>query len=548
MKAVVKFLPIIVLAGLMICKVDALIAAPIAVIVAIFVARGTDGIKFAQAQEAAIESVTGIVVALFILMFAYAMANSFMSTGVGAAVIRIALELGVTGRTVAIVALITTGVLSVATGTSWGTFAACAPIFLWLSYFVGAGAAQETVLLTLCATAGGACFGDAIGLISDCTIVSSGIHQVQVTDRFRNQGVWAIICFVITAVVVYFVGLANGLSSDAVDPAQAFSKIDATTIAFLSEEKPAAVDLLAQVAASSGHVTENMYQTFGEGFQDLVAMGGIPYYMGIPLVIVIGLAIVGLNTFVCIGSGILSSYILGIFCGTVDPSITWEDGGLAGGTMDYLTNIVMAGFADAGSWVIVMMMWVAAFGGIMRAMNAFEPLAKLIAKISGSVKQLMFWNGCLCLIGNAILSDEMAQIVTIGPITKGIVEDNVVASEEDQYRLRLRNATFASSMGVFGSQLIPWHVYLAYYVGISIGVFPIAEEVLGHPLTQTDIIGQNFMAMIAVASLLLLTLTGADRLIPGFSLPKEPDVYLKKKADKYEKKTPKTKTKAKATA
>ncbi len=550
MKAVVKFLPIIILAGLMICKVDALIAAPIAVIVAIFVARGTDGLKFAQTQEAAIESVTGIVVALFILMFAYAMANSFMSTGVGAAVIRIALELGVTGRTVAIVALLTTGVLSVATGTSWGTFAACAPIFLWLSYFVGAGQAQETVLLTLCSTAGGACFGDAIGLISDCTIVSSGIHQVEVTDRFKNQGIWAIICFVITAVIVYFLGVANGLSSDAVDPSQAFSRIDQGTVAFLATEKPAAVDLLSQVAASSGQVTDSMHQTFDavtEGrFNELVAMGGIPYYMGIPLLIVIGLAIAGLNTFVCIGSGILSSYILGIFCGTVDPSLYFQDGKLAGGTMDYLSGIVMAGFADAGSWVIVMMMWVAAFGGIMRSMNAFDPLAKLIAKISGSVKQLMFWNGCLCLIGNAILSDEMAQIVTIGPITKGIVEDNVVCSEEDHYKLRLRNATFASSMGVFGSQLIPWHVYLAYYVGIAMGVFPIAEELFGRPITQTDVISQNVMAMVAVLSLLLLTITGADKFIPGFRLPREPEVYLKKKADKYEKQAPKKKAKATA--
>ena len=34
-------------------------------------------------------------------------------------------------------------------------------------------------------------------------------------------------------------------------------------------------------------------------------------------------------------------------------------------TMDYL-NMMMGGFASAGGWVIVMMMWVAAFGGIMK--------------------------------------------------------------------------------------------------------------------------------------------------------------------------------------
>ena len=36
------------------------------------------------------------------------------------------------------------------------------------------------------------------------------------------------------------------------------------------------------------------------------------------------------------------------------------------------------------------------------------------------------------------------------------------------------------------------------------------------------------MAMVAVGSLLILTLTGLDRFIPFFKLPAEPDVRLKK--------------------
>ena len=66
-----------------------------------------------------------------------------------------------------------------------------------------------------------------------------------------------------------------------------------------------------------------------------------------------------------------------------------------------------------------------------------------------------------------LLPDEMAQIVTIGPIIREMVEENVEGSEEDMYTLRLRNATFSDAMGVFGSQLIPWHVYIAFYMGIA---------------------------------------------------------------------------------
>ena len=129
------------------------------------------------------------------------------------------------------------------------------------------------------------------------------------------------------------------------------------------------------------------------------------------------------------------------------------------------------------------------------------------------------------MAGNAILSDEMAQIVTIGPIIKDITEENVEGSEEDMYKLALRNATFGDAMGVFGSQLIPWHVYLGFYVGIAANVFPLYE------FANTDFIKFNFMAMIAVASLLLLTLTGADKFIPLFKMPREPQVHLKKNLD-----------------
>ena len=79
MKAIIKFIPVIVLAGLMISGQDALVAAPVAAIAAVVIARLTEGIKFQQCITAATKSVSNITVALFILMFAYAMASAFMS-------------------------------------------------------------------------------------------------------------------------------------------------------------------------------------------------------------------------------------------------------------------------------------------------------------------------------------------------------------------------------------------------------------------------------------------------------------------------------------
>ena len=480
-----KFTPVFLMAGLMIMKVDALIAAPLAAVWAAVVAVITDRLSFNEIVDCAVENVKEMQLVFFILMVAYAMAEAFMSTGVAAAIINIALSLGMTAKTVAVTGFLVTCILSIATGTSWGTFAACAPIFLWLNHIVGGN-----ILLTTAAIAGGACFGDNIGLISDTTVVSSGIQRVEVIKRIRHQGVWSAICLVLAAITIFMFSL--NLSGTTASATEAINQIPKEVWANLEEARPSAVTLLNQVQE------------------------GVPMYMIVPLIVVLAAAIKGLPTLACLGMGIICSLVFGLFAGTIE-------------SVPSFLESMKAGFADAGSWVIVMMMWVAAFGGIMSKINAFAPLSNLVSKISQNVRQLMFWNGMLSILGNAALSDEMAQIVTIGPIMKELTDNNVVASEEDMYTLRLRNATFGDALGVFGSQLIPWHVYMTFYVGIATAVYPLYEFV------AIDIIKYNFMAMIAVVSVLLLTLTGLDRLIPLFKLPSEPDVYLKKNAYKYEK-------------
>ncbi len=140
----------------------------------------------------------------------------------------------------------------------------------------------------------------------------------------------------------------------------------------------------------------------------------------------------------------------------------------------------------------------------------------------------MFANSILCLLGDAALSDEMAQIVTIGPIIRGITEENVVGSKKDMYTLALGNVTFSDVMGVLGSQLIPWHCYMGFFPGISASLYPLATGI-----TAGDIISHNYFSMIAVASMLIPTFTGWDRYIPLFKLPAEPQVYLKSEAARF---------------
>jgi len=481
--AAFKFLPLIVFAAMVIVfKLDLLLAAPIATFSAICVYMILYRSDFDKAFGQCLKSVKSIVLIFFILMFAYGVAECFMATGVGASLINIALQMGVTARTIAPVALIVTCLLSIATGSSWGTFAACAPIFLWLNHLVGGHQ-----LLTLCSIAGGSCFGDNIGMISDVTVLACGMQDVKIIDRLKHQLVWAFASLLIAVVAITLVGVfAYDLPNTQGDVAAAISQIPEEARMALAEERPSALTLLEQVEK------------------------GVPFFMVIPLIIVIALSFMKFHTMICLAAGMVSSLICGLFAGTCNMS-------------DWLNELLLVGFGDAGSWVIVMMIWVSAFGGIMNSMNAFAPLAKLVVNISRNVQQLMGWCGVLCLAGNAALADEAAQVATMSPIIRDVVERNVECEdEESSYKLRLRLATFTSAMGIYGSQMIPWHCFPVFFAGIASAVYPLAS------FTPVDVIGHNYLSFIVVGSLLVLTFTGLDRFVPMLALPGKDKVRLRK--------------------
>lgn len=481
--SIIKFVPLFVFALLVIVfKLDLLVAAPIATLVATFIYILIYHSNFEHSFQHGINAAKNIMLIFFILMFAYGVAECFMATGVGASLILLALKLGVTARTIAPVAMIVTCLLSVATGSSWGTFAACAPIFLWLNHLIGGD-----VILTVCAIAGGSCFGDNIGMISDVTVLSCGMQDVKIIDRIKHQMALCVGCLLVSLVIYYVAGLH--LPNVQGDTQAALSAIPQDAIEALLKERPSAVLLLEQVRV------------------------GIPYYMVIPMLVVVVLSFLGLHTLLCLGFGMLSSLILGSLAGTVDIS-------------SWLNEMLFVGFSDAGGWVIVMMMWVAAFGGIMNAMNAFDPLAKGVVKMSRNVHQLMGWCGVICLLGNVALADEAAQIATMSPIIRKIVEKNVeTENEKDAYTLRLRLATFTSSMGIYGSELIPWHCFPVFFASIANAVYPIREG----GFSSMDIISRNYLSFLIVGSILLLTFTGWDKIVPGFALPKT--ARLKKTKD-----------------
>lgn len=440
MKALIKFLPIIVFALLIaVVGCDVMIAAMISTFCALFIAMPFTHKKFGEVFEVGVEGAKVSMSVLFIVMIAYAVAEVFLATGVGASIINIALDFGISARSVALVGFLVTCVLSVATGTSWGTFAACAPVFLWLNYIVGGN-----LILTISSIVGGCAFGDNLGLISDTTVMSSGLQGVQIPDRIRHQGVWSLGCLVLSAICIF--AFSINLSSATGNPLEAIDSITPEAWTTLEEERPSAVLLLEQVQQ------------------------GVPVYMVIPVAFIVISALCKVTTMACLGGGIVTALILGLIAGTIPD-------------LDTFFNVyIYDGMASAGGWAVIIIMWISAFAGIMRSMNAFEPIYILILKVSKKVRHMMTCNALFCILVNLAFGDESSEIVATGPILRELVEENVDGSEEDIYKLKLRNAAFADALGIYSAQFIPWHACVVFYLSIANAVFPL------HTFTHLELI------------------------------------------------------------
>lgn len=143
--------------------------------------------------------------------------------------------------------------LGTATGTSVGTITALVPIAVGLASESGL-----SVPMMLGACVGGAMFGDNLSMISDTTIAATKTQGCALKDKFRVNFYIALPAAAITLVIFLLVGWGNGAAVE-----------------------PRAVEFVKVL----------------------------------PYVLVLALAIIGVNVFLTLTIGIFSAGIIGLFCG-----------------------------------------------------------------------------------------------------------------------------------------------------------------------------------------------------------------------------------------
>ncbi|MDY0131902.1 MAG: Na+/H+ antiporter NhaC family protein [Desulforegulaceae bacterium] len=245
--------------------------------------------------------------------------------------------------------------ISTAMGTSMGTIAAVAPIAL--------GIAQKTgIPLPLMAgtVLGGAMFGDNLSIISDTTIAATRTQGCNMRDKFKMNIFIALPAAIITILYLFFA--KSGTSS-------------------------------------------------------VVPIGDYNFFQVIPYIVILVMAVSGINVFVTLFTGIILAGILGFF--TVDTYnllIFSKDiyGGFTSMQEIFLLSMLIGGLSAL----------MKKDGGLNFVSSKIEKMIKFFSKGGKSNKAAELGIGLMAFFTNLCTANNTVSIIVTGSVAREIAENN----------------------------------------------------------------------------------------------------------------------------
>jgi Na+/H+ antiporter NhaC len=165
---------------------SALIAAGLAV--------GFKALTLTESIDALISGVRAMVLAIFVLVLAWAIGKVMGDLKAGAYVASL-IGGAIPAWTLATLTFLLAALMALATGTSWGTMAVLFPIVIPVAaQHMGAPGFEDLLIGVSSAVLAGAVFGDHCSPISDTTVLSSIACSSDHVDHTRTQAPYAIVC------------------------------------------------------------------------------------------------------------------------------------------------------------------------------------------------------------------------------------------------------------------------------------------------------------------------------------------------------------------
>lgn len=315
-----------------------------AIIVAFIMFKGTIDEKFSDFAKGAGEE------NILIMLIVYLLAGAFSTVAGAMGGVSSTVNLFLTFVPVQFLLagmFVISAFLATATGTSMGTISALVPIVVGVA---GTAGLQMPVALGACI--GGAMFGDNLSVISDTTIAATRTQGCEMKDKFRVNGLIAAPAAIITVILLVIFAPSTGVAD------------------------------------------------LGELSFEIIKV--------VPYILVLVLALVGLNVFLVLTIGIFSAGIIGLVGGEL--------------TVVSFAQNIYSGFTGMFEVFCLSLL----MGGLSYMVTKNGGLDWLLAKIQTFVKgktSAQFGIAALTAAADLATANNTVSIIIVGPIAKGIATE-----------------------------------------------------------------------------------------------------------------------------
>ncbi|MBR4851697.1 MAG: Na+/H+ antiporter NhaC family protein [Tidjanibacter sp.] len=349
-----------------------------------------------------------ILYMIWIFILAGAFATSAKAMGAVDATVDLALQ-AVPSRLLPAGIFFATCFISMSIGTSVGTIVALTPVVTGLATELGVDVAWMVAIVV-----GGAFFGDNLSFISDTTIAATQTQGCAMKDKFR------------------------------------------TNIRLVA---PAALIVLL-IYLFSGNVVGEVNNS---------ALTLVDTIKVLPYIVVIALALAGVNVLIVLTCGIVATALIGVGMGTVE-------------FFDFTASLG-EGMCSMGELIIVTML----AGGLLELVKVGGGLDYLIRLITRNINNRRGGEGAIVLLttlSNVCTANNTIAILTIGDIARNIAQKFGISAK--------RSASLIDTASCFVQGILPYGAQLLMASGLS-GVSPL--EIIPH-LYYPMLIG--LMAVISI--------------------------------------------------
>ncbi len=368
----------------------------IAAVVAFIMTKGTIDERFALFAKGA----ANIDVLTMLMIFLLAGAFSQVAGDMGGrdSTINLGLSL-IPVEFLAAGVFIISAFMGTATGTSMGTISAIVPIAVGVADRGGL-----SVPLFLGACVGGAMFGDNLSMISDTTIAATRSQGCEMKDKFRVNFLIALPAALMTIVLLFIFG------------------------------RPETV------------------QDLGNLEYDIVKV--------LPYILVLVLALAGINVFLCLVIGIFSAGLVGLIGGTM--------------TIPGFAQSIYDGFVSMNETFFLSL-----FCGGMAEMvthnGGIEWLVQTMSKIMKSNKSSQLGIAALVSLADCAVANNTIAIILSGPMAKKMANEHKVDPRRTASLLDIFSCVFQGIIP-YGAQLLSASALATAY-GISISTVEIIPNI-----------------------------------------------------------------------